>query len=175
MENKRIFPAWFQADLPDAVGFGRSDCLASGLDPRDSLAMRRPDRELACDARTQRTRNRFVALPGRVHFHVAAGAQSVEVAIRPGGRQRRQNCDHAGMTLQKHFGYAGTRAEVGVYLELPAGVQQALSGCREQMANMLARPVAAFDRAQKARIPPGGPPASPPAVLPPPLERDARG
>src|ERR1035437_397591 len=81
LENNRIFPAWLQADLPDAVGFGRSDCLASGLDPRDSLAMRRPDRELACDAGTQRTRNRFAALPGRVHFHVAAGAQSVEVDL----------------------------------------------------------------------------------------------
>lgn len=92
-KHNRVFLVWFEVDLPDAVGFNRWHGSASQLNSGDALAVRRPQFELASDARAQRCGDRPAVLLRCVHLHVPAGAESAKAAFRPGRRQRRQKCD----------------------------------------------------------------------------------
>ena len=116
-----------EADLPNAIGFSCRYGLSGRLNAGDALSMRRPDFELARDARPQCAGDGSAVLPGCVDFDIPASAKSAEVAFRPRRGQCGKECDDSGVALQEHFGDAGSRAEVGVDLEEPASaVQQAL-------------------------------------------------
>jgi hypothetical protein len=85
-----VFTVWFKADLPNAPGFRAGDGTASRFNSADVLTARRPQVELARNARAQRGGDRKPTFPGCVHFDVAASPKSVKAAFRPCRRERRQ-------------------------------------------------------------------------------------
>ena len=61
-ERDGVFAVRFEADLPDAFGFGARDGSAGGLNPGDALTVRRAQFEDAGDIRTQGSRRRRALL-----------------------------------------------------------------------------------------------------------------
>ena len=77
-------------------------------------------------------------MPGHIHLKAASCTQTADAALRPGFRQRRQQIDLAGMTLQQALCDGSRAAEVAVDLERRMGVQQIRVGRpRQQLLQIL--------------------------------------
>ena len=87
---------------------------AEGIEHPEPAAGLRADAELDDQA----------SPPHRFELEAAPGAEPLEAAVDPGGRQGRQDLYEAPVGLQEHLRNAGRAAEVPVDLEGRVGVEE---------------------------------------------------